>query len=67
MLPTPSAPGPTGTGVRVTVVWAHLSGLPLNGDLVALGGRWCATTPTAPHYRLVASPEGHRAVPAWCG
>jgi allophanate hydrolase len=40
--------------VAVAVVGAHLSGLPLNGELRALGGRLLATAATAPDYRLYA-------------
>ena len=38
----------------VAVVGAHLSGLPLNGELRALGGRLLEATKTAPDYRLYA-------------
>ena len=40
--------------IAVAVVGAHLSGLPLNGELRALGGRLLATAKTAPDYRLYA-------------
>ncbi|MGW6415030.1 allophanate hydrolase [Streptomyces sp. NPDC055055] len=40
--------------LRVAVVGAHLSGQPLNGQLLALGGRFVRTTTTAPAYRLYA-------------
>ncbi len=40
----------------VTVVGAHLSGLPLNAQLRALGAHLHATVPTAPAYRLLALP-----------
>ena len=40
--------------MRLAVVGAHLSGQPLNGELVARGARLSARTTTAPHYRLVA-------------
>ena len=40
--------------VAVAVVGAHLSGLPLNGELRALGGRLLATAATDPDYRLYA-------------
>ncbi|MET9217369.1 allophanate hydrolase [Streptomyces sp. NPDC003300] len=40
--------------LRVAVVGAHLSGQPLNHQLVALGGRLTAKTTTAPAYRLYA-------------
>ncbi|MET7621077.1 allophanate hydrolase [Streptomyces sp. NPDC005408] len=39
---------------RLTVVGAHLSGQPLNHQLLALGARLTATTTTAPAYRLFA-------------
>ncbi len=38
----------------VAVVGAHLSGLPLNGELRALGGRLLETVKTTPDYRLYA-------------
>jgi allophanate hydrolase len=37
-------------------VGAHLSGLPLNGELQALGARLLRTTRTAPEYRLFLLP-----------
>ncbi|MEY9968386.1 allophanate hydrolase [Streptacidiphilus sp. MAP12-16] len=40
--------------LRLAVVGAHLSGQPLNGQLLALGGRLVAWTATAPDYRLHA-------------
>ncbi|WP_031515148.1 allophanate hydrolase [Streptomyces sp. NRRL F-5123] len=40
--------------VRLAVVGAHLSGQPLNGQLLALGARLAETTATAPAYRLYA-------------
>jgi allophanate hydrolase len=40
--------------VAVAVVGAHLSGLPLNGELRALGGRLLEVARTAPDYRLYA-------------
>ena len=42
--------------LAVAVVGAHLSGLPLNGQLTERGGRLAATTTTAPRYRLHALP-----------
>jgi len=39
---------------RLAVVGAHLSGQPLNHQLVGLGARLAATTTTAPEYRLYA-------------
>jgi allophanate hydrolase len=40
----------------VAVFGAHMRGLPLNGDLVALGGRFAREIATAPCYRLLALP-----------
>ncbi|MDP1787510.1 MAG: allophanate hydrolase, partial [Nitrosomonas sp.] len=42
--------------VRVVVCGAHLSGLPLNGQLISRQGRLIATTATSPDYRLYALP-----------
>ncbi|EGI78290.1 amidase [Hylemonella gracilis ATCC 19624] len=42
--------------VRVAVVGAHLSGMPLNTQLTERGARLLAQTTTAPHYRLYALP-----------
>jgi len=42
--------------IEIAVAGAHLSGLPLNHELTALGGRLVRTTRTAPHYRLMALP-----------
>lgn len=39
---------------RVAVIGAHLTGQPLNPQLLALGARHDHTTVTAPHYRLYA-------------
>ena len=40
--------------IPIAVVGAHLSGMPLNGELRAVGGRLIERTATAPHYRLYA-------------
>jgi allophanate hydrolase len=40
--------------LRLAVVGAHLRGQPLHHQLVDLDARWCATTTTAPEYRLFA-------------
>jgi allophanate hydrolase len=45
---------PANGEVAVAVVGAHLSGLPLNGELRTLGGRLLETAKTAPDYRLYA-------------
>lgn len=55
--PIPSAElPPSGRDDRITlaVVGAHLSGLPLNGELVGLGARLVKEGRTAPDYRLYA-------------
>ncbi|WP_106400243.1 allophanate hydrolase [Actinocorallia populi] len=41
---------------RVAVVGAHLTGQPLNSQLLALGARFSQATATAPRYRLYALP-----------
>ena len=44
--------------VSIAVVGAHMSGLPLNGQLTALGGRLENAAVSAPIYRLYALPGG---------
>ena len=44
--------------VPVAVVGAHMSGLPLNGQLLELGGRLEKAARTAPVYRFYALPGG---------
>ena len=46
--------GPAPAALTVVVVGAHLSGLPLNGQLTTRGAWLRATTTTAPRYRLHA-------------
>ena len=46
--------------VRVAVVGAHLTGLPLNPQLTERGARRVAATNTAARYRLYALPDGKR-------
>ena len=54
---TPAAPWPAGEPVLpLAVVGAHLSGLPLNAQLLERGARLRQRTHTAPHYRLYALP-----------
>jgi allophanate hydrolase len=43
-----------GDDITIAVVGAHLSGMALNGELQALGGRLIEATATAPDYRLFA-------------
>lgn len=42
--------------IEIAVVGAHLSGLPLNGELTALGGSFIRKADTTPDYRLFALP-----------
>ncbi|MET0258524.1 MAG: allophanate hydrolase [Methylobacterium sp.] len=42
--------------ISVAVVGAHLTGMPLNGELTGLGGRLVRAARTAPFYRLYALP-----------
>ena len=44
--------------VRVAVCGAHLSGLPLNGQLTSRGGRLVAAVKSAPEYQFYALPGG---------
>ncbi len=63
-LPAPSPlPATPPEGIEIVVIGAHLSGMPLNSDLVALGGRFCRALETAPEYRLYALPGGPPARP----
>jgi allophanate hydrolase len=57
-LPAPVAIAGIKTEARfkVAVVGAHLSGMPLNGQLVERSARLVQATTTAPHYRLFALP-----------
>jgi allophanate hydrolase len=45
---------PAAGEIALAVVGAHLSGMPLNGELRGLGARLLETTATAPDYRLYA-------------
>lgn len=51
------APADTGS-IELAVCGAHMSGLPLNGELTACGATFVKATKTAPHYRLYALPGG---------
>jgi len=44
--------------IEVAVLGAHMSGLPLNGDLRALGASFVREVKTAPHYRFYLLPGG---------
>jgi allophanate hydrolase len=48
---------PASGEIALVVVGAHLSGMPLNGELSAAGARLISSTKTAPHYRLYALAE----------
>ena len=53
--PLPAIPATArGDEIAIAVVGAHLSGMALNHELVALGGRLLQTAKTAPDYRLFA-------------
>src|SRR5262245_2989182 len=50
----PFAPAPLPGEIAVAVVGAHLSGMPLNGELRSRNARFLEATTTAPDYRLFA-------------
>jgi allophanate hydrolase len=50
----PLASGVSGEEIAIAVVGAHLSGMALNGELKALGGRLLEASATAPDYKLYA-------------
>ncbi len=61
-------PGADAAGtVALAVVGAHLSGEPLNGQLVGLGARLVETARTAPTYRLFELPDAAPAKPGLVG
>lgn len=51
---SPVSPQTADGEIAIAVVGAHLSGLPLNGELLTLGGRLLQTVSTAPDYKLYA-------------
>jgi allophanate hydrolase len=55
-LPTPPAEVPAGDTLNLVVVGAHLSGMALNRELLALGGTLVRSAQTAPGYRLFVLP-----------
>ena len=61
--PPPTKARPTSDRVEIAVVGAHLSGLPLNRELVALGAAFAREVETAPDYRLFALPGAPPAKP----
>ena len=58
----PAPPGPE-DAVEIAVVGAHLSGMPLNPELVRHGARFVRATTTTAAYRLFALPGGPPARP----
>ena len=50
------SPAPAADEIAIAVVGAHLSGMPLNGELKALGGRLLEATSTAPDYGFMRFP-----------
>ncbi|PZA13551.1 allophanate hydrolase [Rhodopseudomonas palustris] len=48
------ADGDAADEIAIAVVGAHLSGMPLNRELTALGGRLLSATATTPDYKLYA-------------
>jgi allophanate hydrolase len=61
------APSPAPSTVALAVAGAHLSGEPLNGQLVALGARLRETVRSASTYRLYALPDTTPAKPGLVG
>ncbi len=59
----PSDNGAAAGTIEIAVVGAHLSGMPLNGELTALGASFVRATATAERYRLYALPGGPPARP----
>jgi allophanate hydrolase len=52
--PLATSPAPAGDEIALAVVGAHLSGMPLNGEMTSLGARLVEQATTAPDYRLFA-------------
>lgn len=59
-VPASAAPDPT---IEIAVVGAHLSGMPLNGEMTRLGGVLDRAATTTADYRLYALPGGAPARP----
>jgi allophanate hydrolase len=51
------SPTPKNGEIAIAVVGAHLSGMPLNGELKALGARLLEATTTSDDYRLYVLPK----------
>ena len=56
-------PAALSDGIELAVCGAHMSGLPLNGELTKLGARMVRATKTAPHYTFFALAGGPPARP----
>ena len=56
-LPATKPAPPADDAITVAVVGAHLSGMPLNPDLLALGARFVERNSTAPGYRMYVLPN----------
>jgi allophanate hydrolase len=63
----PLAPALRADEVAIAVVGAHLSGMPLNGELRTRNARFLETTTTAPDYRLFALPNASPPKPGLLG
>ncbi len=59
----PRVPEPRGDEIPLVVVGAHLSGMALNHEMLALGARLIAATQTTPDYKLYALAGGPPARP----
>ncbi|MBS9476307.1 allophanate hydrolase [Ancylobacter radicis] len=53
-----TAPAPAPGHIEIALFGAHLSGLPLNGDLLEAGGVFVRASRTSADYRLFLLPEG---------
>ena len=56
--PPPQGPKPRPETITIAVCGAHMSGLPLNGDLVSRGATFAAKATTNADYRFYALPGG---------
>lgn len=56
--PRRPGPAPHADEIEIAVVGAHLSGLPLNGELTGRGARFVRAVPTTADYRFFALPGG---------
>ncbi|MGR3795761.1 allophanate hydrolase [Vannielia sp. SX4] len=54
----PASDAPAEDEIALAVLGAHMSGLPLNGDLTSRGARFLYASETAPNYRFFSLPGG---------